>query len=207
MASPIAGSPFSADDNTPADEDNLRQELSAALEPGEKVLWKGFPRQGLMLRGQDAFMIPFSFVWCGFVVFWEYMAVTSEDASGFFALWGVPFVLVGAYMVVGRFFTDIWTRARTAYAVTDKRILIISGLWRRNIRSLELLGLSEINLTESQDGRGTITFGPTAGYAQSLRGWPGTAQSAVPAFEGIVRPRGVLKTVRDAQRALASTHP
>jgi hypothetical protein len=207
MASPFAGSPFGADENAPADEDSLRQELSAALEPGEKVLWKGFPRQGVMLRAQDIFLIPFSLMWCGFAVFWEFSTITWARAPIFFQLWGVPFVLVGLYLVFGRFFVDAWTRARTGYAVTDKRVLVLSGLWRRNTRSLELLGLSEINIAETKDGRGTITFGPTAGYAQSLRGWPGAAQSAVPAFEGIVRPRDVLKTVRNAQRALVGAHP
>jgi len=205
MTSPVAGSPFGSDKNTPANEHNLRQELSAALEGGEKVLWKGFPRQGLMLRGQDAFMIPFSLLWGGFAAFWEYTAVSADDASLFMDLWGIPFVVVGLYMIFGRFFTDAWTRAGTAYAVTDKRVLIISGLWRRNTCSLELLGLSEINCSETRDGRGTITFGPTAGYAQTLRGWPGTVQNAVPAFEGILRSREVLNTVRNAQRALAKT--
>lgn len=194
--------PVGGDDNAPAAASQLTQELRREIEPSEKLLWSGFPIQGVRLRGQDALLIPFSLLWGGFAVFWEYGVVTS-NAPFFFDLWGIPFVAMGLWLIVGRFFGDAWSRARTVYGVTSSRVLIVSGVIRRGTRSLELLGLSEINLSERTDGYGTITFGPMSTF-NALRGWPGSNPYQSPAFEGIARARQVHQIIREAQRAAAS---
>jgi hypothetical protein len=176
-------------------------DIQAQLEPGEKLLWSGQPRRGLMLRPYDLFLIPFSLVWCGFAIFWE-VGVNQAGAPLLFRLWGVPFVLIGLYIVFGRFFTDAMLRARTHYAVTDRRILIVSGFFSRNFRSIYLRGLAEMEINEGRRGRGTITFGPTSAQAAMLRGWPGTGKSLPPAFEGIEGARQVLEIIRKAQQPL-----
>lgn len=199
--SPILG----ADEKMPAAADDLQQELRRELEADERLLWSGFPCQGVMFRGQDILMIPFSLMWGGFAIFWEATAVI-DNTPLFFKLWGIPFVLVGLWLIAGRFFTEAWSRARTVYGVSSRRVLIISGLFRRQTRSLELLGLSEINISERPDGSGTITFGPNPGLMSLTmpRGWPGSSQYLSPAFEGIARAREVLQIIRNAQRAAAS---
>lgn len=196
------------DENTPRTAKRLSQELGHEVESNEKLLWSGFPIQGLRLQAQDAFLIPFSLLWAGFAIFWEFSVVDS-NAPVFFDLWGIPFVLVGLWLIFGRFFGDAWSRARTIYGVTSGRVLIITGVWRRTTRSLDLRGLSEINISERSDGRGTITFGPLATFSAGYfgtRGWPGNYQAQSPAFEGIPRVREVQKLIREAQRAVTSQH-
>ncbi len=173
-----------------------------ALEPGERVLWTGFPRQGIAFSSQDIFMIPFSLMWGGFAIFWEATVFDSGKGPLLFELWGVPFVLIGLYIIFGRFFADAATRARTIYALTDRRVLILGGLWKTSIRSLELAGMSEINLTESQNDRGTIVFGPPPTFASGPRGWPMSGRNQSPSFDGIPGARSVLTQIRDAQRKL-----
>jgi len=203
MAWRDTSTPLENTGNMPARADRLEQELRAALEPGERILWKGYPRQGLMLGPQDAFLIPFSLMWGGFAIFWEFSVVTSAKSPIFFDLWGIPFVLIGLHMIFGRFFVDAKNRAGTIYALTDQRVLILSGLWRRSIRSLELAGLSEINLTERPDGRGTITFGSPSSFGMGARGWPPGNRNLSPSLDGVAQARDVLKKIRDAQRTLA----
>ena len=178
------------------------------LDPGERLLWSGQPRGGIRLRGQDILLIPFSLLWGGFAIFWEYMALTAVSkvpgpAGIVFPLFGLPFVVVGLYLIFGRFFVDARVRAGTFYGVTNERILISSGLFSRQIKSLPLRTLAEVSLTERGDGSGTITFGPAHGMTRSFPsgGWPaGKRGYAPPSFDLIESPRVVYNLIRNAQK-------
>jgi len=184
--------------NTLISED-IRRELSA----GEQVRWSGQPRQGLVVRGSDALMIPFSLLWCGFAIFWEMTAIRADNTPAFFVLWGIPFVAMGLYIVIGRFFVEARQRATTHYAVTTERILIVSGGFSRKVKSLNLKTLSDIALSESSNGEGTISFGPQAagrfGFV-GMAGWPGAGQFMGPRFDLIQNAKAVYETIRAAQR-------
>jgi hypothetical protein len=184
---------------------NLQNLIQRELNSSERLLWTGAPRQGVRLRSSDAFMIPFSLLWGGFAIFWEFTAIrhTPVHAGGapssFLALWGIPFVLAGLYLMVGRFFADAFQRARTAYAVTDQRILVLTTTWNKHVKSVPLQSLPQMSLTEKSDGSGTIVFGPEPPYQRLTGGgWPGTNRQLAPAFELIERVRSVYDLIQES---------
>lgn len=184
------------------------QAIRAQLEAGEQLIWSGQPRQGLLLRPSDALLIPFSLLWGGFAIFWEVLVIVS-GAPFFFWLFGVPFVLVGLYLIFGRFFTDARARARTFYGVTNDRILITSGKHGKRVQSLSLSTLGDISLDERADGSGTINFGAANAFGRwvSFGAWPGagiTSGQRPPSFEMIPQAKKVYEMIRGAQRRLNS---
>lgn len=186
---------------TPADVSSIVQR---ELGPQERLLWVGKPRAGLVLRPSDAFLIPFSLLWGGFALFWEYSVVTS-GAPFFFTLWGIPFVLLGLHFIFGRFLVDMRQREHTVYGLTNERVFLISGLFTRTVKSLNLRTLFEMSLNERPDGSGTITFGqgnPYYWWFQSM-GWWQHMSAVAPAFDLIPRAKEVYETLRSAQRSAA----
>lgn len=175
--------------------------LQEELDPGERVLWCGQPKQGLMFRPSDALMIPFSLLWGGFAIFWESMAII-EGAPLLFVLWGILFVLVGLYLIVGRFIVDAMRRKRTYYALTSERVIVVSGLLRRSVRTLSLKALSDISVSVNSSGSGTITLGPGPRLIPWYLGfaWPGMERYMPATLEGIDNAKWVYDLIRKAQR-------
>jgi len=177
------------------------QIIQKELEPREKLLWAGQPAQGIKLRGSDAFMIPFGFLWGGFAIFWEYSAMQS-GAPFFFLLFGIPFVLVGLYIMFVRFYVEAKQRGNTFYGVTNERVVIASGLSRKKVTSLNLRTLTDISLSESSSGSGSITFGNSSPFASMFGGmsWPGMEQYLGPRFDLINNAKQVYQQIREAQK-------
>jgi len=172
------------------------------LGPSEHLLWAGQPLPGLRLRTSDVFMVPFSLLWGGFAFFWEWSVIRS-NAPFFFRLWGIPFVLVGLHMIVGRFFWDAYQRRNTYYGVTNERVLIVSKAPTNSVKSLSLRSLADVTLASGSDGRGSIQFGASGAFAApawlAQSGWPG-ARSPIPVFDTIENAKHVYDTIRQAQR-------
>ena len=185
------------------------------LDPGEKLLWSGQPRQGLRLQAADAFMIPFSLMWGGFAIAWEIAALgigfgahARHPGGGpgnlfawIFPLWGIPFVAVGFYIIFGRFFYDAASRKKTWYGLTDRRLIIFKSLFTCKVSSFDLAIFSNLNLIERGDQSGDILFGtpgPFSGFGTA--GWPGTNRHAVPGFYEVRDARQLFNQIRDVQR-------
>ena len=168
------------------------------LQAGEHLLWSGMPRQGLRFRSGDIFMVPFSLLWGGGVFSGVYKNITSHKEPSASLLFVLPFVVVGIHLLVGRFFVDAYQRSRTYYGVTNQRVLILSGIWTREVKALSLPNLNEISLTERSDGSGDIVFGSmNPMYAM---GRSGMNKNAVPAFELIEDVRQIYNLIQQTQR-------
>lgn len=176
------------------------------LAPGERLLWNGIPRQGVRFQSSDFFMVPFSLMWGGFAIFWEY-SVTNSNAPVFMSLWGIPFVLIGIYFIGGRFFLDSYQRSRMLYAITDQRAFIISDWLGREVTSLPLKNLTEVTLKENADHSGSIVFGSGNPAYAMLSGtpWPGARRRLAPAFDPVDDVRKVYEILQNAQKQTASS--
>ena len=143
-------------------------EIQSELLPGESLLWTGQPLQSVIFHPLDIYAVPFSLLWGGFAIFWEWGVTdhfTNFDASStaghsFLPLWGIPFILIGQYLIWGRFLVTAWRKERTFYAVTNKRVLIVSTGLTRKVIDGNVRTLSYAALTTRSDGIGTIKFTP-----------------------------------------------
>ncbi len=183
------------------------QQLQSQLSSGERLLWTGRPRQGLRLVGSDLFLIPFSLLWCGFALFWEYQVISSGGPF-LMKIWGLPFIVVGLYIVFGRFFVDSHIRSRTYYGLTDRRILILTGFSKLELKSFDVRTLPELSLSRSSNGKGTIWLG--SNFAISSRtltnaSWPGGNRNAVPCLDTIDDVESVYHQILDLQKTAQTT--
>ena len=160
--------------------------IGSLLTPGETVLWKGRPERIRLFEKADVVEIPFSILWLGFAVFWEY-GVFRAKAPIFFLAFGAFFVLIGLYFAFGRFIHRSYLMKRTTYAITDKKILR-----NRNGKTDLLLrsALPSIQLVEYPDGTGTIIFNTSTNDPR--RGMP---VSADPGFR--------LRSIPDVRRVMS----
>jgi len=121
--------------------------LTEHLRPGEELVWYGVPDSRALIGRNDAYLIPFSILWLAFAGFWEVGVIRSGNA--FFALWGVPFIALGLYMVAGRFVWKRISNGRTAYGVTRDRAIIVTPT---SFRDVPLRGVP-ITVQRSRGGR------------------------------------------------------
>ena len=142
---------------------NLASTFQPDLLRDEKVVWAGQPDARFHFSGEDLYLVPASLLWGGLALLWEAGVLGFWGGNGpapwFFLLWGIPFVLIGQYMIWGRFVVKAYRNRRTFYGLTNKRALIINRTSSRQVQALFLNQLPTINKTTRRDGSGTLAFG------------------------------------------------
>lgn len=148
----------------------LSRLIDSELPSDEQVLWTAQPLPGRYAWHSLALVI-FGIPWTAFSVFWVVMASgmlahmtsgTSLPFAGFsllFPLFGLPFVLIG----LGLLSSPYWMRRsalRTAYALTNKRALIVSIGWRGKaiIQSIPPQTLADRQRTQNRNGSGSLSL-------------------------------------------------
>jgi len=191
------------------------QKFQPELLSGESIYWAGMPNPSIVFHSEDLGLIPFSLLWGGFAIFWEAIVLgywgntpRSSSPSIFGVLWGIPFVVVGQYLIWGRFVVDAWLKRRTYYAVTNRRVLLLQESWKRKSKFIFLDSLPEL----SRDGTstGTVWLGPKypsfGGRGRASRGWSRFSMSSlVPALADIDNPDYVERLIlelREKSRSL-----
>ncbi len=174
--------------------------LEARIEESENLLWADQPIQGIQFTLSDIFMIPFTVIWCGFAIVWEILAFIGE-APFFFLIFGGIFVVIGLYMVFGRFLYSSYQRKNTFYGITQERILILKS---SSLTSHELASLPQTTLSEGKNSNGTITFGNPPFYQKWFAdlGWLGANTSQD--LDQISNVQEVYKLIRDTKKGLTN---
>ena len=169
--------------------------IDALLAPGETLRWSGSPAQGLRFTAADAIRVPFSLLWGGFAIVWESLVIVHGPI--FFRIWGIPFVLVGLYLIAGRFYVDAYRRAHTVYGVSDRAVYIsIDGYFPKTL-VFTANALATIEVKRESADVGSLTFGRNPGMVSNY-GW-NVWQSSAPQFAGIADIDRVYALVRDIE--------
>jgi hypothetical protein len=128
------------------------------LKPGEKILWYGMPRQGLLIRDADMLAVPMSIMLLGFTLLIDFFAVTNPNL--FTVASAVLFSGLFVYLGVLRFFTAANRRKRIHYCITTRRVIVMRGK-KRALSTLPLRNIQRAEVTAEKDGSGYISFGNT----------------------------------------------
>ena len=177
--------------------------LNSQISSGESLLWSGQPRQGLFFRPSDVYLIPSSLLTLAFALFWNFGAWNSNSPP-FFHVVGALALVYAVYWLVGRFFVDAWQRSKMFYGVTNERVIIVSGIFSKNVKSLPLRTMTEVSVSERPDLSGTITFGPAddASDWKSKLPFKMTREEppVYPTLDSIQNVKRVYDIIRNAQR-------
>lgn len=139
--------------------------VQSELQPGESLYWAGPvnpTRAAISALPAAIFGIPFA----GFALFWINGAMhatqgLSKSSNGFaksflvFPLFGVPFLLIGLGIVLAPLWAYLKGR-NGVYAVTNQRVMIITGTTSRSVRSLTPADIVSVEHRERPDGSGDV---------------------------------------------------
>ena len=183
-----------------SDTDN-RSFVVLVLGSGEELLWVGAPDPARSVR-RSWMTFAFGVVWMGFNVNFavQWYAGPFHNVSGPFGLFGmqgglsylfeVPFFAIGIVMLCSPLYAYLLA-AKTAYAITNQRILIVESLLSRKVRSYTPSQINVLERSERPDGTGDVTFARSY-YRDS----EGSRQKSDAEFVGIPNVREVENLIR-----------
>lgn len=189
--------------------------IAPELSPGETVLWAGRPEPGVRFRKEDAFLVPFSLLWGGGVIF---IATKVFGLGGGFTEMEAPlflrinisiFLLVGQYFIWGRFVYANWKKKRTFYAVTNRRVIAVQNGLQHRTASAFLDTLPTLEL-EGRHGRsGSLRFAPSEPMfsRMGMVSWDGMAMGSSPCFVDVAEARELYQLILERREQLRAIGP
>lgn len=210
----------------------LQRLVTDEIDRGEKVLWteQPSPRPGFswLAVAPMLFAIPFTL----FALFWMAAAGGALEFGGgqqplepgriIFALFGVPFVLIG----LGMMSAPYWLRPRlrraverTLYVITDRRAIIFDGGYYgdsglatlmvgvirlsgkgTNIRSYAPDQLGQIQRIQRDDGSGDVIFGEVL-FTSETNGRQQITRSGFFSIPDVKKVEELLKALAESARS------
>ncbi|MGG6893694.1 hypothetical protein [Rhizobium sp. BR 315] len=135
--------------------------ISAELQPGETVRWTGRPTFFPMFLTHlmsFVFGIIFAAFGGGPVIPVAKAIIAGESPEGIWpALFSAVFFAIGC-LIIAKALVDTVATRWTAYAVTDRRVLIISNLIRKRVLSFGPSAINAVDVSENSGGSGTVVF-------------------------------------------------
>jgi hypothetical protein len=189
----------------------VTQMFQAHLLPGEKLLWTGQPDPNILFSQTDYFLIPLTLIWTVFFFFatwniWDPVLHGNPDSFIFPDIILIIFLLIGVYILFGRFFFKKWKKQRTFYAVTNRRVLVLTKTFGEQLQESNIKLIPAINKRVRSDGIGTLIFGENESIFSNRGRLPGNSgmdilpNSVVPlAFYDIPNANEVHRLLTDIQ--------
>jgi hypothetical protein len=142
--------------------EDIANQFNDELTAGERIEWCGKPYQGIFFEKEDIVRLIPNIVFSSLFVFIFlrfFLNIISFLGIVVFIILSTLVTFSAISMLAGKLIIGPWRRRKTFYAVTNQRIIIISGIENRNIKSIRLNGLKEINVSYRKNGKGIIRFG------------------------------------------------
>ena len=141
---------------------NAQGMVRSELQADESLQWTGTADAGRAAISALPAMI-FGIPFAGFALFWMTMAyhgtrTVSRSASPVFSVFpllGLPFLLIGLGIVSAPLFAYL-KALKTTYAITDKRVLIITDGRTRTVKSCTPADIVSVDHRERAGGTGDV---------------------------------------------------
>lgn len=139
-------------------------ESAIELATDEKILWEGKPKQGIIFRYTDIALIPFSIFWTLAALIFELISLQS-NVPIYLSLIGIPFLLIGLFLLIGRYVLDIKRRKNISYCITNRRIIIKAEKLKSTAHSYQMTAIPRITIKNKSRKFGTIILGNEQGLS------------------------------------------
>lgn len=175
--------------------DDPRTRLTPYLRDGESLRWCGRPDTRVLLARADAFLLPFGLVWTGFIA----AVVLSGPLRPLPLAVGGVFIAGGLYVVAGRFLVKRRRKIRTAYGVTERRLLVSTHSGAIIAADLDA---EDVTILHSRDGRHASVIPESS--AAAMRGPATYANTGLDIGNRITRGDTALYDVLDPAEMIAA---
>lgn len=117
----------------------------------EKVVWTGRPAPMAAARKEGAKLV-MGLLFLGFTIYWT---LVESGGNQIFQLVGVVCGVVGLW-IASRPVRTYFRAGRSYYAITDRRVLIITAGGGYDTTSLTIKDIDDVRRTDNSDGTGNI---------------------------------------------------